>query len=438
MQQTQGFFHEMRLNLPAAIVLLVLPVVVAAATVWYGMTVGIDWAFIALAVVGYYGSNISVGIWLHRYFSHQSYKMPRWMEWVAAFFTAGTLQGPILAWASDHARHHTFTDEARDPHSPLAFQNPWMGFFWSHIGWMLFTKDQVKSIDRATLVKWGRSKPVMKQMEYYWRMSAFMNIVPPALLGLAVWGGVMGAVGGILAIGVGRAIQQEITFFVNSLCHFFGKRPYQASTACDVWWLAPFLLGENWHNFHHAFARDYRNGHKWFHFDVHKWIIQGMGKLGLATDLHATSDERIAAKMEDTARKVAEAKAEVADQLEDVRSRLELQTAAVIARVTDARESAARRYGAARDAVKAGWQDARSEALAQLDDARESLSDLMAETELRVREARVALANLSDEARSRAHRAKQRVMDAAIRANQALHQATVELVAQPQPALARA
>jgi stearoyl-CoA desaturase (delta-9 desaturase) len=54
-------------------------------------------------------------------------------------------------------------------------------------------------------------------------------------------------------------------------------------------------LGENWHNFHHAFPSDYRNGPKWYHLDVHKWIIWTFAKLGLAKDLKYTSDIRIIA-----------------------------------------------------------------------------------------------------------------------------------------------
>lgn len=95
---------------------------------------------------------------------------------------------------------------------------------------------------------------------------------------------------------VGYLIEQHATFSVNSLCHFVGSKKYYKGTTGDIWWMALFLLGENWHNFHHAFPLDYRNGVKWYYFDVHKWIINVMSKLGLAWNLEVTPEIRIQAK----------------------------------------------------------------------------------------------------------------------------------------------
>ncbi len=116
-----------------------------------------------------------------------------------------------------------------------------------------------------------------------------------------------------LFIGLGRAFQQQTTFCVNSLCHFVGNKKYCKGTAGNVWWFAPFLLGENWHNFHHAFATDYRNGTKWYHLDVHKWIIYLMSKLGLAWDLDCTSELRIEAKMQELLKSVTDQRRERLD-----------------------------------------------------------------------------------------------------------------------------
>jgi stearoyl-CoA desaturase (delta-9 desaturase) len=101
-------------------------------------------------------------------------------------------------------------------------------------------------------------------------------------------------------------LQQQATFCVNSLCHFAGTRQYYKGTAGDIWWMALFLLGENWHNFHHAFPSDYRNGAKYYHFDVHKWIIYTMSKVGLAWDLDRTPEVRVLAKMKEVKTHVIE------------------------------------------------------------------------------------------------------------------------------------
>jgi len=289
-----------KLNIPAVIVLIVYPLALIALGIIYCNNYSVGWTHLGIAVLGYYGSNISVGIGFHRAWSHNSYKPGKLLEIILVFMTAGTLQGPILAWASDHHKHHTFTDEEQDPHTPLKGSNRFFGFLWSHIGWMLFHEDN-KQISRVTMVKLGRSAWIKWQMQYYWELAIFMNLVVPAVLGFLVGGTLFWAYTTFLFIGLGRALQQQATNCVNSLCHFVGKKEYQYGTAGDIWWMAPFLLGENWHNFHHAFPSDYRNGHKWYHFDVHKWIIYGLCKLGLASDLDITQEVRIKAKMNETA-----------------------------------------------------------------------------------------------------------------------------------------
>ncbi len=168
---------------------------------------------------------------------------------------------------------------------------------------MLFA-EPLKQLDRVTLVKLGRNKLLKWQLKYYWELVFFMSLVVPAIIGYLVGGTLFWAYTGFLFIALGRALQQQATFCVNSLCHYVGKRKYQNGTAGDIWWMALFLLGENWHNFHHAFPSDYRNGHKWYHFDVHKWIIYALYKLGFAWDLDVTPEVRIAAKVKETSESV--------------------------------------------------------------------------------------------------------------------------------------
>jgi stearoyl-CoA desaturase (delta-9 desaturase) len=133
-----------------------------------------------------------------------------------------------------------------------------------------------------------------------------MNAVLPPIIGYFCFHTIQGAIAGYIFIGLARAFQQQMTFCVNSVTHFTGSKPYANSTAGDIWWLFIFLLGENWHNFHHAFASDYRNGPKWYQFDVHKWLIAGLEKLGLATELVRTSEIRMQAKMAATKLELAE------------------------------------------------------------------------------------------------------------------------------------
>jgi stearoyl-CoA desaturase (delta-9 desaturase) len=286
-----------RINWQAVAVIIFLPIVLAFLAVNYSKNYGIGKFEIILTIVGYYVCNITVGIGLHRLWSHNSYKTNKFVEGVLTFLSAGTLQGPVIAWASDHHNHHTFTDTDKDPHSPLKYKNKVLGFLWAHIGWMIIKEESAKTISKTTLVKLGRNKLLMWQLKYYWQIAIFMNIVPPMLIGYLIGGDMNSAYAGFLFIAIGRAIQQEMTFCINSWTHFVGDQKYTSGTARDSWGISILLLGENWHNFHHAFPSDYRNGHQWYHFDVHKWIIFLMSKVGLAWDLQLTSEERISARM---------------------------------------------------------------------------------------------------------------------------------------------
>jgi len=282
-------------------VLVIYPLLLIALGTWYISTYGISSFEIILFICTYYAANISIGVGLHRCWSHGAYKLNKYVEFIFAMISAGTLQGPALVWCSDHYNHHTYTDEEGDPHTPAKYGGGLRGFFWAHIGWMLFS-DGKYHVGKITMVKLGRNKILRWQMKYYWHIAIFMNAVLPPILGFLIGGTVHAAIAAFIFMGLARMLQQQMTFCVNSLCHFVGSRTYYDGTARDISWMFIFLLGENWHNFHHAFAMDYRNGVKWYHLDIHKWIIYGLSKLGLATDLIRTSDVRIKAKIEETKR----------------------------------------------------------------------------------------------------------------------------------------
>lgn len=289
------------INIPAFVVLVIYPLLLVALTVHYVHDYGVTKQEIWTCIIAYYVCNISVGVGLHRLWSHNAFKTNKFVELILMFTTAATFQGPVLSWASNHYRHHTFTDKEQDPHSPLKFENRFLGFFWSHIGWMLVGEGSHKSIDKGTMKTLGTNPILRFQLQYYWQLACFMNFVLPPMIGYYMYGTLHGAYSTFLFIAIARALQQQATFCINSLFHFVGQPNYTANSSKDSFWFAPFVLGENWHNFHHAFPRDYRNGHKWYHFDAHKWIIWCMSKVGLAWDLDITPEYRIEAKKKETA-----------------------------------------------------------------------------------------------------------------------------------------
>ena len=287
----------MKINIPAAIVLIVYPAFLAVLTFLYLKDHSIEALHIMYILVGYYVTNISIGVGLHRLWSHASFKTTKFIEFILCIFSAAALQGPAIKWADDHFKHHAHTDGELDPHTPKRFKNKIKGFFWSHLGWMLSRDDRSSTIDHLTIKKLGRNKLLVWQFKNYWTISIFMHLVPPFVFGYILGGSLLSGYTAFLFIALGRALQHQLTFCVNSVCHFWGSQKYTTGSARDVWWLSPFLLGENYHNYHHAFASDYRNGVKWYHFDVHKWIIYLLYKFGLAWDLNITSPERIKAKV---------------------------------------------------------------------------------------------------------------------------------------------
>jgi stearoyl-CoA desaturase (delta-9 desaturase) len=291
-----------KINMQAFFALILLPSILLALCYVYSRNYDIGWYEVLLMIGSYYVCNITVGLGFHRLWSHNSYKTNSVVEFILVLLSAGTLQGPVLAWASDHYRHHTYTDEEQDPHTPLKYSSKIKGLLWSHIGWMIFNTPENKQITKIVIKKLGSNKLLLWQFKYYWQVATFMNVIVAGFAGYLFNNSLQGVFAGIVFIGIGRALQQHATFFINSLCHLFGTRKYSSNTSGDIFWLAPFLLGENWHNFHHAFPMDYRNGFKWYQFDVHKWLIYLMSRVGLAWDLNVTSDVRIQAKAQENSR----------------------------------------------------------------------------------------------------------------------------------------
>ncbi len=248
---------------------------------YYGFTHGYgvyEWAVFFL-LMGFCGMSITAGY--HRLWSHKTYKAHPFIRFVFALGGACALQNDVLHWASDHRRHHTHVDNNdKDPYSAG------LGFWYSHMGWILRNYESgkenfsnVKDLQRDPIVVW--------QHKHYLALVLLMNIGLPALLGL-IGGDVIGGIlmGGLLRL----VLSQHVTWFINSIAHIWGRQPYSdASSARDNPFLAFITYGEGYHNYHHTFQWDYRNGIKWWHYDPTKWFIRGCSFLGLTTELKRCS-----------------------------------------------------------------------------------------------------------------------------------------------------
>jgi len=255
-----------------------------AAPVW-AMLVGFSgWAWLAAGLI-WLLSGLSITAGYHRLWSHRSYQAAWPLRLFLVIFGTFALQNSVLVWCARHRIHHRFVDDVEhDPHSIRS------GFWHAHIGWMLrhwptseIDFSQVRDLELDPLLRW--------QHRHYWLLTWSLNLGVPVLLGLLV-GEVIGMV--LLAGAVRLVFSQHCTFFINSLAHTWGKRHYSdENTSVDNGWLALVTWGEGYHNFHHAFQADYRNGTRWWHFDPGKWLIAACAVVGLAGRLKRTPSFRI-------------------------------------------------------------------------------------------------------------------------------------------------
>lgn len=295
--------------------------VAAIGVPWYVWVNGFSWslfaAFFALAV--YAGLSITAGY--HRLWSHRSYEA-HWS--VRLFFALGgalALQNSALHWSSDHREHHKHVDhDEKDPYSISR------GFWFAHIGWMLREYQEHRYTDYSNAKDLQKDKIVMWQHKYYLPLTLLMNIGVPLLIGVALgqlWGALL--VAGFLRLVVGH----HTTFFINSLAHIWGKQTYtDKNSARDNGFLAFLTYGEGYHNFHHIFAGDYRNGIRWYHFDPSKWLISVLAKVGLAKNLKRAKPYQIKkARLEMAIKRLSTKETSVAQRL---REKLQAQYDALI------------------------------------------------------------------------------------------------------------
>jgi stearoyl-CoA desaturase (delta-9 desaturase) len=247
---------------------------------------GLDWVEIVTCISLIWVTGMSITAGYHRLWAHKAYAANPVIRVLLAIGGAMALQNSILHWASDHRVHHRHVDNNdKDPYSAK------MGFWYSHIGWMLREYQASRYSDYDNCKDLQKDKVVMWQHNHYLPIMLIANFSIPMFIG---W--LNGDVWGMLVIaGVFRlVIVHHITFFINSLAHIWGNQPYtDKNTARDNGILAFFTFGEGYHNYHHIFEYDYRNGIKWWQFDPTKWLIRGLSFVGLTSQLRRCPEQRI-------------------------------------------------------------------------------------------------------------------------------------------------
>ncbi len=254
---------------------------------WYAIAVGFGWSEIIATILclGYCGMSITAGY--HRLWAHKTYDAHPILQVIFAIGGAFALQNSALHWSSDHRVHHKFVDNNdRDPYSAKR------GFWYSHIGWMLREYQAYRYNDYNNVRDLQNNKIVMWQHNNYLLLTVLTNFGIPLLLGVLT-GNIIGM---LLSAGFLRLVlSHHFTFFINSLAHIWGSQPYtDENTARDNGLLAFLTYGEGYHNYHHIFEYDYRNGIRWWQFDPTKWLIKACTWVGLTRNLKTVPEDRIA------------------------------------------------------------------------------------------------------------------------------------------------
>lgn len=227
------------------------------------------------------GFSVTAGY--HRLFAHKTYKAAWPVRLIFLLAGASSFEGSVLEWSTDHRDHHRFTDTEQDPY------NIKQGFWHAHMGWIFTLDESRRRYDNVEDLM--RDPLIVFQHKYYSYLAIFTGFILPMLIA-GMWGDWLGGflVGGALRITIGH----QMTFCINSVCHYFGKQTYSEKySARDNWFTALFTLGEGFHNFHHRFPIDYRNGVRFYDFDPTKWLIKTLYYFGLAKDLRKIKAQRI-------------------------------------------------------------------------------------------------------------------------------------------------
>ncbi len=291
--EKQGAAERITLALFIAVPFLALLAAVPVAWGW-----GLGWTDLAIAVVMYFVACHGITIGFHRYFTHGSFKANRALRLTLAVAGSLAIEGPLVRWVADHRRHHRYSDQDGDPHSPWRYGESvpalLKGLWWAHMGW-LFDEEQTPQAKYAPDLI---ADPAIRRISrLFWVWTLVSMLIPPLVGGLVSmsWQGAVTAFfwGSLVRV----ALLHHVTWSINSICHAIGARPFKSrDRSGNVWWLAVLSCGESWHNLHHADPTSARHGVLRGQIDSSARLIRWFEQAGWARDVRWPDTERIAAR----------------------------------------------------------------------------------------------------------------------------------------------
>ena len=280
----------------------VLPFIALGIVCWQVWSDLLHWSDIAVFLIMYVVTGLGVTVGFHRHLTHRSFKTHPWLRGLLAIFGSVAIEGPVISWVADHRKHHTYSDQEGDPHSPHVghdggFRGALKGLAHAHVGWLfIHTHRGARKRYAPDLI----ADPVISFVDrtfLYWALGGFAAAFG---LGYAIGGTLDAALTGLLwGAGVRMLVVHHVTYSINSLCHFFGRQRFPTGDQSrNLLWLALPTFGESWHNNHHAFPTSAFHGMRRWEIDPSAMVIRTLEKLGLVWDVVRIEPERQARKAE--------------------------------------------------------------------------------------------------------------------------------------------
>jgi stearoyl-CoA desaturase (delta-9 desaturase) len=287
--------HETRERIVRAAVIAV-PLAALGSAGWLAWGGALQWRDLLVLVIVYALTGAGITVGYHRLFTHRSFRTSRALRVLFAVLGSMAVEGSVIEWVATHRRHHDFSDQPGDPHSPHAEREPGLrgalrGLLYAHVGWMFRGRDMANPARYAPdLVSDGDMRWVSRTFPLW----VLAGLALPFGLGVALTGSVVGGLTGLLWGGAVRILLlHHATFSINSLCHFFGRSPFgTGDQSRNLAWLAPITFGEAWHNNHHAFPTSARHGLGRGQLDPGAFLITILERAHLAWDVVRISAER--------------------------------------------------------------------------------------------------------------------------------------------------
>jgi stearoyl-CoA desaturase (Delta-9 desaturase) len=277
-------------------IVTIAPILFLALAVWQAWDQSLHWSDVVVFAITYLPIGLGVTVGFHRLLTHRSFKTSPFLRGALAALGSAAIEGPVISWVADHRKHHAFSDLPGDPHSPhvdhgVGWRGALRGLAHAHLGWLFL------HTERAATERYAPDllrDPVIRFVNKTSLLWVLLGLAVPFGLGVAIGHSIAAGLTGLLWGGAVRVfVLHHVTYSINSLCHFYGRRRFTTGDQSrNLAWLSLASLGEAWHNNHHAFPTSAFHGLHRFELDPSALFITLLERAGLAWDVVRISPER--------------------------------------------------------------------------------------------------------------------------------------------------